>query len=297
MSQQKSLNELLQWSIINQATEKEDASAEGATKQPPRKLDPEIIDAILGKSDSQLMIEAMTVIKSPQSTDEQKEVAWEDFEMLIQQIDNASNMENMKLWPPVLQELKSSNPKYREQAAWVCGTATQNNPKAQAAFLKEKGLPMVIEMLSDPETFVRAKAIYALSGAIKHFEPALQEFKNVDGFKTLIDILNNENDISLLRKTVFLLNTVLIQDPDCSTRLAELEIIHALDHVLNQHMDDEDVVEKSLVTLKTFLDSTSSPVHPAALAMIRQKVLTAKDKYSQFILDTEAWADLEKKTA
>jgi len=37
------------------------------------------------------MIEAMTVIKSPQSTDEQKEVAWEDFEMLIQQIDNASS--------------------------------------------------------------------------------------------------------------------------------------------------------------------------------------------------------------
>jgi len=52
---------------------------------------------------------------------------------------------------------------------------------------------MVIELLSDPETFVRAKAIYALSGAIKHFEPALQEFKNVDGFKTLIDLLNNEN--------------------------------------------------------------------------------------------------------
>jgi hypothetical protein len=37
------------------------------------------------------------------------------------------------MWPPILEELKNTNPKFREQAAWVCGTATQNNPKAQAA--------------------------------------------------------------------------------------------------------------------------------------------------------------------
>lgn len=43
------------------------------------------------------------------------------------------DIENMKMWPPILEELKNTNPKYREQAAWVCGTATQNNPKAQAA--------------------------------------------------------------------------------------------------------------------------------------------------------------------
>lgn len=37
------------------------------------------------------MIEAMAVIKAPQTTEDQKEMAWEDFEMLIQQIDNASS--------------------------------------------------------------------------------------------------------------------------------------------------------------------------------------------------------------
>jgi len=37
------------------------------------------------------------------------------------------------MWPPIVEELKSENPKFRQQAAWVCGTATQNNPKAQAA--------------------------------------------------------------------------------------------------------------------------------------------------------------------
>jgi len=99
----------------------------------------------------------------------------------------------MKMWPPILEELKNPNPKFREQAAWVCGTATQNNPKAQAAFMNEKGLKAVIELLSDSETYVRAKALYAISGALKHFEPALQEFKALDGYKTLVSLLNNEH--------------------------------------------------------------------------------------------------------
>ncbi|KAG0327262.1 hsp70 nucleotide exchange factor fes1 [Dissophora globulifera] len=295
MAEQKSLNELLKWSIINQATEKEDASTPVEPREPAKKLDPSILDAILGKSDSQLMLESLTAIRSPQTSDEEKEVAWEDFEMLIQQIDNASNLENMKMWPAILDELKNTNPKYREQALWVCGTATQNNPKAQAAFLKEKGLPAIVALLSDPVPYVRAKTIYALSGAIKYFEPALLEFKNMDGYLTLVNLLKTEKDVSLLRKVVFLLNTLLIQDPEASGKLAELDFPLTLNSVLAQHMDDEDLVEKSLVTLGTFLHVASSPVHPGTLAQIRPNVLQAKEKHSQS-LDSEAWADLEKRT-
>ncbi|KAI1311936.1 hsp70 nucleotide exchange factor fes1 [Mortierella claussenii] len=290
MSQQKSLNELLKWSIINQATEAEDASASGASQKPMEKLDPGLIDAILGKSESQMMLEALTVIKSPQATTDEKELAWEDFEMLIQQIDNASK--NMKMWPPIIEELKNTNPKIREQAAWVCGTATQNNPKSQAA-----GVAARIELVGVSRSFVRAKAIYALSGAIKHFEPALEEFKNQDGYKTLISLINTETDTSLLRKTVFLINTLLIQDPSSSKQLAELQLIHALDTVLKQHMGDEDLVEKTLVTLRTFLSVISSPIHPSTLALIHPQVLEAKEKYSQYILDSEAWVEIEQKTA
>ncbi|GJJ78063.1 hsp70-interacting protein [Entomortierella parvispora] len=296
-AQQKSLNELLKWSILNQATAGEDASVKSADVKPMEKLDPGLIDAILGKSESQLMLEALTVIKSPQATVENKELAWEDFEMLIQQIDNACNIENMKMWPPILEELKNENPKFREQAAWVCGTATQNNPKAQAAFLKDKGLAPVIDLLSDPETYVRAKAIYALSGAIKHYTPALEEFKAVDGHGKLVGMLKNETDISLLRKAVFLINSLLIEDPACSTQLVNLEIVSALSTVLTLHMDDEDLVEKVLVTLRTFLQSTSTPVPATSLALVRPQIAEAKEKYDQYILDKEAWTDLETKTA
>ncbi|KAG0378710.1 MAG: armadillo-type protein [Linnemannia gamsii] len=297
MAEQKSLNELLKWSIINQATEKEDASKENATIKPMEKLDPGLIEAILGKSESQMMLEALQVIKNPHSSDHEKDLAWEDFEMLIQQIDNACNIENMKMWPPILEELKNTNPKYREQAAWVCGTATQNNPKAQAAFLKFKGIQPVVELLDDSDPTVRAKAVYALSGAIKHFEPALKEFKEVDGYKTLVNILKSDSNLSLVRKIVFLMNTLLIQDPSSSSELADLELIQTFGALLKKHMDDEDLVEKTLVALKTFFEVSSTPIPAATLASIHPQVLEAKEKYANYILDKESWAELEKRFA
>jgi hsp70-interacting protein len=39
----------------------------------------------------------------------------------------------MKLWPAIIAELKNENAEVRKGVAWVCGTAVQNNPKAQKA--------------------------------------------------------------------------------------------------------------------------------------------------------------------
>ncbi|KAG0259660.1 hsp70 nucleotide exchange factor fes1 [Actinomortierella ambigua] len=297
MAQQKQLNELLKWSI-NKATESEDAKPIPGERPDLEKLDPNIIDAILGKSDAQLMMEAMQVIKNPQASDDEKELAWEDFEMLIQQIDNASNIDNMKMWPPLLEELKNPNPKFREQALWSCGTATQNNPKAQAAFLREKGLSQVLEMLtSDPEKFVRAKAIYAVSGAVKHCDAAQLEFNNLGGYKILVKILEDETDISLLRKTIFFIGVLLLQDETASTQLLDQHFFHAVDRLLKHHMDDEDLIEKTLVTLKTFFETATSPIHPQTLHMIRPRILEAKKAYGDHMLAKADWDVLETKTA
>ena len=43
------------------------------------------------------------------------------------------DIENMKLWPPLLSQLNAEEPEIRKGVAWVCGTAMQNNPKAQEA--------------------------------------------------------------------------------------------------------------------------------------------------------------------
>ena len=104
-------------------------------------------------------------------------------------------------------------------------------------------------------------------------------------------------DLTLVRKVVFLMNTLLIQDPSSSKELTDLELIQTFGTLLTKHMDDEDMVEKSLVALKTFFEVASSPVPPATLASIRPQVQEAKEKYGSFIMDKEWWAELEKTIA
>lgn len=43
------------------------------------------------------------------------------------------DIEAMNLWPALLGQLTAPEPEIRKGVAWVCGTAVQNNPKAQTA--------------------------------------------------------------------------------------------------------------------------------------------------------------------
>jgi hsp70-interacting protein len=52
---------------------------------------------------------------------------------MIESIDNANDMQKLGLWPPLVKLLEDSSDQIRQQAAWVAGTAVQNNPKAQEA--------------------------------------------------------------------------------------------------------------------------------------------------------------------
>lgn len=52
---------------------------------------------------------------------------------MIESLDNANDMETLNLWKPLLGLLSAPEDEIRQQAAWVCGTAIQNNPKSQQA--------------------------------------------------------------------------------------------------------------------------------------------------------------------
>jgi hypothetical protein len=44
----------------------------------------------------------------------------------------------MNLWPAIVAQLNNENEEIRKGVAWVCGTAVQNNPKAQKAVSKRQ---------------------------------------------------------------------------------------------------------------------------------------------------------------
>jgi len=190
------MQQLLQWAITNSDQDRLHADADAVRrgerelKPPQQTFDPELLKAISGKDDATRMKEAVVVIINPAETLENREIALDNLELLVEQIDNAMSIQNMNLWPSILSLLSSPEPSLRKGAAWVCGTAVQNNIKAQQAFLDNDGLRLILNLLrDDSDSEVRNKAQYAVSGTIKHFPAALAAFTEMGGYNILSEMI------------------------------------------------------------------------------------------------------------
>lgn len=173
------MNQLLKWSIENSETPSADptSTTDPKAERPsaPRPLNADALNALLGgPSDADLMKESMAAIQSPHVGLANKLTAFDNFEQLIENLDNANNMDVLGLWTPLVQQLRSDEAELRRYAAWCVGTAVQNNVKAQAKLLALDAIPILallsVEGASEP---VRRKAIYALSSEVRNFQPGL----------------------------------------------------------------------------------------------------------------------------
>ncbi|KAK7467606.1 hsp70 nucleotide exchange factor fes1 [Stygiomarasmius scandens] len=224
------MESLLRWGIQN--------STSGGDAPPPaprQDLDPGVIDMILGKSDAEQMKEDMAVATDYQRSEDERVDALDHLEMLIEQIDNANNLEKLKMWEPLhsLLTSDSSTDPVILQALWVIGTALQNNPAAQDSYLKLNPLPTLTSFL-DPSNSstpqVRSKVIYALSGLLKHNAPALASLdkEGTDGWAKLRQGLQDP-DISVRRKVAFLLSTLLTPTESTSSSSSSTSNLHTPD--------------------------------------------------------------------
>jgi hsp70-interacting protein len=125
------LNNLLRWGIENSDSTRNDPNAT-TDRDAVRGLDPSVLAALLGgPSDADLMKDSMAAIQNPEVDLENKLVAFDNFEQLVENLDNANNMETLGLWTPLVGQLKSAEDELRMMAAWCVGTAVQNNVKSQ----------------------------------------------------------------------------------------------------------------------------------------------------------------------
>lgn len=178
-------------------------------------LTTEMLDLILGKSDSITMKEKMAfALEESNSVDERVE-ALDDFEMLIELIDNANNMPILKLWQPLLSLLDSREDEIVAQACWIIGTAVQNNMKGQAAAQVNNTVPRLLPLLTSSSALVRGKATYALSSCLKHWSLAasLLSASSNAGYAALVSALSAPSQsVQVRRKLAFLINTLTVQD-------------------------------------------------------------------------------------
>lgn len=127
-----SMNNLLKWSIENSAPTT--TATDGTTPAPaPRSLSPTALHRLLlnAPSDAELMKNAMAAIRSPTTTLDDKLIAFDNFEQLVENLDNANNLGVLGLWEPLVQELEAAEAGRRMMGAWCIGTAVQNNAGAQ----------------------------------------------------------------------------------------------------------------------------------------------------------------------
>ncbi|CAF9915593.1 MAG: hsp70 nucleotide exchange factor fes1 [Alectoria fallacina] len=172
------MNQLLKWSIENSQNPSADptSTTDPKVERPSgRPINAEALNSLFGgPSDADLMKDSMAAILSPQIALGNKLVAFDNFEQLIENLDNANNMEVLGLWSPLVQLLKSDEAELRKYAAWCVGTAVQNNAKAQERLLAVDAIPVLARLsIEDSNELVRRKAIYALSSEIRNFQPGL----------------------------------------------------------------------------------------------------------------------------
>lgn len=138
----RQMNNLLKWSIENstasqpqqqsQQQNNNEPSSETATPAANRGVNPEMLRALFGgPSEAELMKAAMEALHSEEVDLENKLIAFDNFEQLVESVDNANNMEPLGLWSPLVKLLEHEEAEMRRMAAWCVGTAVQNNEKAQ----------------------------------------------------------------------------------------------------------------------------------------------------------------------
>ncbi|KAM5532526.1 hypothetical protein V8D89_013813 [Ganoderma adspersum] len=222
------MESLLRWGIANSAPQ-------DGTQPPPQPrtdLDPGIIDAILGKSDAELMKEALAVAVDETRDEDDRVQALDDFEMLVEQIDNANNLEKLKMWEPLQALLVNSSPEIQRQTLWVLGTAVQNNPAAQNSYLALSPLPALLSFLSPSVRSgkTRSKAVYALSSLLRHNAAAVVQMADAGGWAVLRDALQ-DSDITVRRKVAFLFSSLLIPTSEPSASAEQPTSAQQLPHV------------------------------------------------------------------
>ncbi|ORY77285.1 armadillo-type protein [Protomyces lactucae-debilis] len=249
---QKGLQKLLKLST-SLHTDEAAASSDAATSRP--KLDAAMLNHIMGPDDATLMMQAMQAIEDNSMSRDNHEIAFENLEGLVEQIDNAKNLQSLGLWPPILKQLDKSDAFYRKNGCAVIAAACQNNPATQEAFVKANGLERVVDLFSnETDVSVRRKALFAITSTLRNSDVALQRFASIGGWQVFSAQLEGIQDLALQKRLVFFLQSLYFTGEslgvDTEIKMGFMPKLQALT-ASREAQEDEDFKEKLQDTIET----------------------------------------------
>jgi hypothetical protein len=209
--------------------------------------------------------------------------------MLVEQIDNASNLDTLRLWPPLLSMLSAPEAEVRRYAAWVIGTAVQNNIKAQTHLHQYNGVKRLVDRLDD-EYPVRSKALYALGSQLHHFPPAAKQFEEAGGWEKLKRCLDDVDEgTECQRRVAFFLASYLADEGVDISKIQEHGFLDRLIGILRRS-DETDLRERALQAVQTLVHRTDG--NDETKAQLKGMLPGLREQHPE-ALDHEQWRSLE----
>ncbi|EGV64178.1 hsp70 nucleotide exchange factor fes1 [Yamadazyma tenuis] len=276
------MDKLLAWSLAQQSGDKEAMAKIG---QPDMKA----LNSLFGGVDEPtLMTQAMLVAQNPEASVEDREVALENFEMLIENLDNANNIENLKLWPAVISLLDESvDSSLRVLAASIVGIAVQNNTKSQEDFLKyDTGFKSLVQYSVDPSTSVelKLKLLFAISSLVRNNQDSFKFFNKLKGW-TILTLLDKHDNHKVDIRVLSVLSSVLTSESLFKSEIeAKLHEYKLVDKLINSLLNDNiTCMEKSLSILGQLI-SLNFKFEAGELKLLSKnidKISHLKEEYSE----------------
>ncbi len=129
------------------------------------------------------ILDCIKIIRDKEATEEARLNAFDELEMLVEGIDNASNMDKMSLWPVIFECLQPGESlEVIHFALWIIGTCAQNNPETQKCLQEKHGIFARLLQLWQREPAVQSKIMYCFSCLLSNNAAGLEEFVTLRGF-------------------------------------------------------------------------------------------------------------------
>ena len=145
--------------------------------------------------------------KGGEEGEEERLFAFDELEMIVEGIDNASNMEKMNLWPEIFKCISADESiEVVKFALWIIGTCAQNNPETQVALLQKHNIFSKLLAVWTTLPAAQAKVMYCLSALLSNNPSGLEDFRARSGFAVVNEFDGSEQVAGKLK---FLLCEVL----------------------------------------------------------------------------------------
>ncbi|OIR58495.1 MAG: Hsp70 nucleotide exchange factor [Amphiamblys sp. WSBS2006] len=192
--------------LLNWALEHSDPNANlGEVARKIKNIDPEIIEAVLGRSDAVTMKELATKAGEKQTPTEIRVACLEELESLAEDLNNSRDIAKLSLWPLLCGLFAGTeDPLVRLHAFSVAAAAIQNDTVTQEGFLKACPLPELNLLLLGEKHGETKKKIFRCLSCLLKSDELFDKFFVSEGIRALVDVFTNfAHETSLMANALF----------------------------------------------------------------------------------------------